>query len=87
MIGLTPYTTLSQFLIYAIIVVLVNQGVRILKGLTWSTILSETNAIIINNVFENFLLIYDPLVLLLLLSTLIGVKPSMILPIVVIFNY
>lgn len=84
MIGLTPYTTLSQFLIYAIIVVLVNQGVRILKGLTWSTILSETNAIIINKVFENFLLIYDPLVLLLLLSTLIGVKPSMILPIVVI---
>ena len=32
MIGLTPYTTLSQFLIYAIIVVLVNQGVRILRG-------------------------------------------------------
>lgn len=84
MIGLTPYTTLSQFLIYVIIAGLIYQGGRILRGLTWSTILSETNAIIVNKVFENFLLIYEPLVLLLLLSALIGVKPTMILPIVVI---
>ena len=84
MIGLTPYTTLSQFLIYVIIAGLIYQGARILRGLTWSTILSETNAIIVNKVFENFLLIYEPLVLLLLLSALIGVKPTMILPIVVI---
>lgn len=84
MIGLEPYTTLSQFLIYVIVAGLIYQGVRILRGLTWSTILSESNAIVINKVIDNFLLIYEPLALLLLLSALIGVKPTMILPIVVI---
>ena len=84
MIGMTPYTTLSQFLIYIVIAGLIYQGVRILRGMTWSTLLSEFNAIIVNKVIDNFLLIYEPLALLLLLSALIGVKPSMILPIVVI---
>ncbi len=84
MIGLAPYMTLSQFLIYVIIAGLIYQGVRILRGLTWSTILSESNTIVIYRVIDNFLLIYEPLVLLLLLSALIGVKPTMILPIVVI---
>lgn len=84
MIGMIPYTTLSQFLIYMIITGLIYQGVHILKGMTWSTLLSETNAIIINKVIVNFLLIYEPLAVLLLLSVLIGVKPSMMLPIVTI---
>ena len=84
MIGMIPYTTLSQFLIYIVIAGLIYQGVRILRGMTWSTLLSESNAIIVNKVIDNFLLIYEPLALLLLLSALIGVKPSMILPVVVI---
>ena len=84
MIGMTSYTTLSQFLIYIIIAGLIYQGFRILRRVTWSTFLSESNAIIINKVIDNFLLIYEPLALLLLLSALIGVKPTMILPIVVI---
>lgn len=84
MIGMTPYTTLTQFLIYVIIAGLIYQGIRILRGLTWSTILSESNALAINRILDNFLLIYEPLGLLLLLSALIGVQPAMILPIVVI---
>ena len=79
-----PYTTLSQFLIYLVIAGLILQGVRILKGLTWSTYFSESNAIVINKVINNFSLIYEPMALLLLLSALIGVKPKMVLPIVVI---
>lgn len=83
MIGLTPYTTLSQFLIYVIIAGLIYQGVRTLRRLTWSTILSESNAILVKRIIDNFLLIYEPLALLLLMSVLIGVKPALILPVVV----
>ena len=84
MIGIAPYTTLSQFLIYIIIAGCIYQGVRFLRGLTWSTILSDTKAIIVAKIIDNVLLIYEPLVLLILLSALIGIKPIMILPIVVI---
>ena len=84
MIGATPYMNMSQFLIYVIIAGLIYQGVRMLRGLTWSTVLSESNALTLNQVLDNFLLIYEPLALLLLLSALIAVKPAIVLPIVVI---
>lgn len=84
MIGITPYMNISQFLIYVIIAGLIYQGVRILRGLTWSTVLSESNALTLNQVLDNFLLIYEPLALLLLLAVLIAVKPAIVLPIVVI---
>lgn len=84
MIGTTPYMSISQFLIYVIFAGLIYQGVRILRGLTWSTILSESNVLILNQVLDNFLLIYEPLALLLLLSVLIAVKPIIVLPIVII---
>jgi len=84
MIGIAPYTTISQFMIYMIIAGLIYQGVRILRGLTWSTVLSESNALVIKRMLDNFLLIYEPLVLLLLVSALIGVKPTVILPLVII---
>jgi len=87
MIGSIPHTTYSQFLIYLIIAVTIYQGVRILRRLTWSTMLSESNALVVKEVLSNFLLIYEPLVLVLLLSLLITVSVYKLLPLVVILLF
>lgn len=84
MIGTTSYISISQFMIYVIVAGLIYQGVRVLRGLTWSTVLSESNALTLNRVLDNFLLIYEPLTLLILLSALIAVKPVIVAPLVII---
>lgn len=84
MIG-TLYTTYSQLLIYMIIALAIYQGVRILRRLTWGTILSEANAITIKEVLNNFILIYEPLVLIFFISLIISVSWNQLLPLVVIF--
>lgn len=84
MIGPITHTTFPQFLIYMIIGIAIYQGVRILRGLTWSTMLSETNAITLKEVFNNFLLIYEPLAIMFFLSLLISISGYKLLPLIVI---
>jgi len=74
MIGNIPYTTYSQFLIYVIIAISIYIVVRLLRRLTWSTILSEANALTIKEILNNFLLIYEPMIFILFLSLLVSLS-------------
>lgn len=84
MIGNIPYTTYSQFLIYVIIAISIYIVVRLLRRLTWSTILSEANALTIKEILNNFLLIYEPMIFILFLSLLVSINIYKLLPLVII---
>ena len=84
MLNIRPYTSLTEFLIAVIIVTFIYYGMVILRKLTLSTFLSEGDQESIRKVINNFILIYEPLAVLVLISYLIGIYPAFIGTIVLI---
>jgi len=84
MLHIEPYTTLSQFLIAILIIAIIYYTMSMLRRWTLSTFLSEDDQESVRLIINNFLLIYEPIAILVLTSYLIGINPAFIGAIVII---
>lgn len=83
MFSLEPYTNLLLFPIYVVIAVLIYYLLKWINGFHWSSIFSEQMHRWISKITHIIMLVYEPVVSVLLLISLIGIRPRVLLPLAV----
>lgn len=84
MFSYQPYTTIGQLVLFTVLAVAMYYLAKVLKKLEWSTVFSETMQTKIRRGLSVFSLVYEPIAILIFLAILVGVRPSILGPIVVV---